>query len=464
MTHTANIDIVGSNLFYMEDGTDPVLMIAIFIILLIAAAVQRTYQTAVGSLDESDLEEAEKDSGQTETCRKIRKTADDPSEQGHSALFWLILSCVSGSVAAAVYTQSEPRRIICAAVLCLAVYLFGEALPGIAAKAHPMRYALRLERISSVLTALSCPFVRSLDFISSVPLRAAGIDPESLDDKVSEDEIRSMVNEGHEQGSIDQDEAEMITNIFELDDKQAQDIMTHRGDIIAIDAQTPLDRAIPFMVDAPNSRFPVYEESIDRIVGALYLKDAMAFHLKEKFSDTPVGKVPHLLRDVKFIPETVGIDDLFHQMQESRKQMAIVVDEYGQTSGLVTMEDILEEIVGNILDEYDKDERLIIKTGERRFRINGKALLEDVSGALGVEILSEDYDTLSGYLTERLGHIPTGADRGTVVDDPDTGYRFRILGINGSMIGWTEAQAPPPGSSEAAEAIRTETSRSHKER
>jgi putative hemolysin len=141
---------------------------------------------------------------------------------------------------------------------------------------------------------------------------------------------------------------------------------------------------------------------------------------------------------VKFIPETVDLDELFRQMQESRKQMVIVVDEYGQTSGLVTMEDILEEIVGNILDEYDSEEKLIAETGDGHLRMNGKALLEDVEKGLHKTIDQEDYDTLSGYLTEKLGHIPTARDRGRVIEDASLGYQFRILSISGTMIGWLD--------------------------
>jgi putative hemolysin len=254
-----------------------------------------------------------------------------------------------------------------------------------------------------------------------------------------------MVNEGHEQGAIDEDEAEMISNIFELDDKQAHDIMTHRGDIDALDSTVVLDDAVRYMVNAPNSRFPVFEGTIDNITGALYLKDAMLFYLKEQYHSQAIGQIPHLLREVKFIPETVDVDELFRQMQESRKQMAIVVNEYGETSGLVTMEDILEEIVGNILDEYDNEEKLIAKTGDGHLRMNGKALLEDVGKALGKTIDQEDYDTLSGYLTEKLGHIPTLEDRGRVIEDRSLGYLFRILSISGTMIGWldvTRAQDP----------------------
>ena len=426
----------------MHGSTGPLMRIALYIILLLSSAVQMAYRTAALRLVESDLSgEEAAGTGTGDIIGKIRESMDDPSGLTRSVWFWIILASSVGIFAAADVVLPDPRASV--AILAALVYLLGAAVPTVLARMDPLRAAMRLCGISGVLTTISWPFTAVLGLIAGLPARAAGLDPESLEERISEDEILSMINEGHEQGAINKDEAEMITNIFQLDDKQAQDIMTHRGDIVAIDADTTLDDAIAFMTGATNSRFPVYQDSIDHITGALYLKDALAFHLKERFDKVPVGSVPHLLREVKFIPETIDVDDLFREMQESRKQMAIVVDEYGETSGLVTMEDILEEIVGNILDEYDKEEKLIAKTGEGKFRISGKALLEDVSDALGCAISTEDYDTLSGYLTERLGHIPTGDDRGTVIEDRRLGYRFRLLGISGTMIGWTEATPAP---------------------
>ena len=260
-------------------------------------------------------------------------------------------------------------------------------------------------------------------------------------ERVTEDEILSMVNRGHEKGAIDKDEAEMITNIFKLDDKQAQDIMTRRSAISGIRSDTPLEAAIRFMVEGSNSRYPVYEENIDNIIGVLYLKDAMRIYLMERFNESLLGDIPDLLRDVKFVPKTVDVDDLFRDLQLSRRQMAIVVDEYGETCGLVTMEDILEEIVGNIEDEYDRSEKLITQLVTGQFRISGKAPLEDVSKALDGPLLDGDYETLNGYLTEKLGHIPTREkDVGTRIEVPELGYTFRILSVKGTMIGWTEAK------------------------
>jgi putative hemolysin len=259
----------------------------------------------------------------------------------------------------------------------------------------------------------------------------------------AEEDIISMVAESQEQGNILASEAEMIQNIFEFDDKQAQDIMTHRSQITAIEGSTRLDDAIRFMADAPNSRFPVYEGNIDNITGALYLKDAMRFHMQETYNIWYIKDIPDLLREVKFIPETRRIDDLFRSMQKTQVQMAIVVDEYGETSGLVTMEDILEEIVGNIFDEYDRQEKMIIPAWEGSWKLNGMLSPEEAGEALGT-VFPEDFDTLSGYLTAKLNHIPGEEDRSAVIEDPDTGYRFRILSLEGSMIQWAQAERLSP--------------------
>ncbi len=422
---------------------DPLLWIALSVILILIDAMQTAYYTAVSSLSDNELENEEDGRWRNheKALSRIRRVRENPAFLFRSVWFWLIVTAAEGSMAFCLVWKTN--RFLAAFVFTAAVYLFGAALPSVTAKLSPVRTAASLSGICGIFTAISVPFTGALSFLAALPARAAGIDPKSLEDEVTEDEILSMVNEGHEQGAIDEDEAEMISNIFELDDKQAHDIMTHRGEIEALESSMTLDEAIRHMVKAPVSRFPVYEGSIDEITGALYLKDAMLFHMKEQYNDQSIGTIPHLLREVKFIPETLDVDELLGQMQESRKQMAIVVNEYGETSGLVTMEDILEEIVGNILDEYDHEEKLIAKTGEGHFRMNGKALLEDVWKALDTSIDQDDYDTLSGYLTERLGHIPTLKDRGREIRDTRLGYRFRILSLCGTMIGWLDVSRIP---------------------
>ena len=226
-----------------------------------------------------------------------------------------------------------------------------------------------------------------------------------------EQEILSMVNESHEQGYIEASEAEMISNIFEFGDKQAQDIMTDRSNVVAIEAGTLFSDAIDFMLEESNSRFPVYQENLDHIIGILYLKDAFRISRDTSLLSKPISEIDGLLRDARFIPETRNVDDLFKTMRSMKQQTVIVVDEYGQTSGLVTMEDILEEIVGNIMDEYDEDEGHIEEKGNDKYIIDGMTPLEEVEERFHISFGEVPVETLNGFLISKMERIPTEKER-----------------------------------------------------
>ncbi len=248
---------------------------------------------------------------------------------------------------------------------------------------------------------------------------------------VTEEEIISMVNEGHEQGVLLESEAEMIHNIFEFGDKEAQDIMTHRKNIIALDGDLAFGEAIRFMIENKNSRFPVYLDNIDNIIGVLHIKEALADSQKPELMGVCIKDIPGLVRDVEFIPETRNINTLFKDMQSAKSHMVIVVDEYGQTAGLVAMEDILEEIVGNIFDEHDEEHILIEKQPDGSYILNGMAPLDEVAETLQIEIDTEDYDTLNGFLISLIDKIP----RDDEMFEVDYGnYRFYVTKVEERMI------------------------------
>ncbi|MFI3212093.1 MAG: hemolysin family protein [Eubacteriales bacterium] len=247
----------------------------------------------------------------------------------------------------------------------------------------------------------------------------------------AEEEIMSMVNEGHEQGYIEASEAEMINNIFEFGDKEAQNIMTNRSNIVGIDESITLDDAVHFMLEEPLSRFPVYKESIDHIHGILHLKDALRLHKDESLRGKPIREIEGLLRKAKFIPETRFIDDLFRAMQSAKLQMVIVIDEYGQTGGLVTMEDILEEIVGNILDEYDEEDDHIEEKGEDEYIIEGVTPLEELEELLHISFGDVEFETLNGFLISKMDRIP---DQDDTFEVDVEGYHFKILSVENKMI------------------------------
>jgi len=248
---------------------------------------------------------------------------------------------------------------------------------------------------------------------------------------VTEEEIINMVNEGQEQGLIQASEAEMISDIFEYGGKEAQDIMTHRKKIIAIDGDTGIRDAIDFMITEKYSRYPVFVENIDNIIGILHLKDAMRMDREGYPGYQPVKELKEVLREVYFVPQTKNIDELFQEMQSKKLQMVIVVDEYGQTDGLVAMEDILEEIVGNIMDEYDEDKEYIEEKGNDEYIIEGKTPLEELEERLGITFEEEEFETLNGFLISKLDKIPEPNEDYEV---DYGGYNFKVLAVEHKMI------------------------------
>ena len=252
--------------------------------------------------------------------------------------------------------------------------------------------------------------------------RLLGIDPP---ENVTEQEIIMMVSEGHEQGVIEESEAEMISNIFEFDDKEVSDIMTHRRNVCAIDADLDLQSAARLMASQPYSRYPVYEGDEDNIVGILHLKDV----LREIVSSSGTSDIRALMRSPFFVPDTRPINSLFQEMQEKKVHMAVVVDEYGQTAGIVAMEDILEEIVGNIMDEYDQDEQYIQNVGGGWY-MKGLTPLDLAEEELGIDF-GEDFETLNGFLISRLDRIPRPSE---YVKVEAAGYSFRIIGVSDHAI------------------------------
>lgn len=251
------------------------------------------------------------------------------------------------------------------------------------------------------------------------------------DEDVTE-EIMDMVNESHEQGVLEENEAEMIGNIFEFGEKQASDVMTHRNNIVALDDDITVEEAFNRVMEENYSRYPVYEGDIDNITGVLHIRDLLKIYVDKDNQGRKLKDVGDTILFKPYcIPETRNISPLFRQMQSDKIHMAIVVDEYGQTAGIITMEDILEEIVGNILDEYDEEEEQIITEADGSYIIEGQADLEDVEAKLGIEFECEDIDTLSGFMIYKLGKIP---DEGESFEVEYKGYIFKTLEVRNRMI------------------------------
>ena len=239
---------------------------------------------------------------------------------------------------------------------------------------------------------------------------------------------------------IQKEATQLIRNVFRYLDKDAKDIMTHRKNIVAIDAEEILEDALKFMLEENYSRFPVYVESIDEIIGFMHLREAMTCYLDSSLRDKPLKELKSYIRPVPFIPETKSIDTLFREMQAEKSHMAIVVDEYGQTSGLVALEDILEEIVGNIMDEHDDEEEMVEIHTDGHYIVNGMLELEKLEDLIPVVFEKEEYETLNGFLIAELDRIP-GEDEECIVEYQ--GYRFTVLDINDNTIQRVEIEKLP---------------------
>lgn len=335
-----------------------------------------------------------------------------------------------------IYNLSAGPITILSSALAMAVLLyilltFGVLLPKKIASRLPEKWAYACINPVYFITALLSPFTGLVNKTVALIMRLFGVKYGENEADVTEEEIINMVNEGHEQGVILASEAEMISNIFEYGDKEAQDIMTHRNNMVAIDGAMRLDAAISIMLAGKNSRFPVYEENLDQIIGILHMKDAMRFQARENRLEEPLRNLEGLLREPYFVPKTKNIDELFNEMQSRKLQMAIVVDGYGQTEGLVAMEDILEEIVGNIMDEYDEDMMYIEEKGNNEYVMEGKTPLEDLEDKLDISFEEEEFDTLNGFLISKLDKIPEEDEE---FDIDAYGYNFKILSVENKRI------------------------------
>lgn len=252
---------------------------------------------------------------------------------------------------------------------------------------------------------------------------------EHTDEDIAE-EIISILDENADEGESVDSEAEMIRNIFRFKEKDAKDIMTHRKNIVALDGEQTLEDALHFIVNEGNSRFPVYLDNIDNIIAIIHLRDAVKCYFQKELRQKPLKDLDEVMMKAYFVPETRGVDRLFRQMKAGKIHMVIVVDEYGQTSGIVAMEDILEEIVGDILDEHDEEEKNVVKLPDGSYIVNGMTELDDLTDLFEISF-KDEYETLNGFLIDCLDHIPQDGEKCNVEYE---GYLFRVINAEDNII------------------------------
>ena len=328
---------------------------------------------------------------------------------------------------------------IATGVMTFLVLVFGEVIPKNLAAAHAETWAMFIAPFIRLLSFVLTPVVFFLTKLSDFVVRFSKKDDEE-DPTITEDEFKILVNVGQEEGVFDESESEMINSIFEFDETVVKAIMVPRIDIVAVDVEDPINEALRLIVDGGHSRIPAYEESIDNIVGILYAKDIFEY-LDDDFNEL---KVKELIRPAYYIPETKKVSDLLNELRSKKVHMAIILDEYGGTNGLVTIEDLIEEIIGDIQDEYDVEEDLIVMHSDSQLVADARAPIGDVEEAFDVELEEEiledsEADTIGGLAFEHLGGIPAKGDEVTVGR-----FLIRIVEVSGRRISKVEITLLPP--------------------
>ena len=286
-------------------------------------------------------------------------------------------------------------------VLTILVLLFGEITPKTIATLEAEKNALRFARVICLLMTILTPVIFVVNLLSGGVLRLLGVDPNKPTDSITEDELRTIVEVGHEKGVIESEEKEMINNVFDLGDSVARDIMVPRIDMSFVDVEASYEELMEIFRRDHYTRLPVYEDNTDNVIGIINMKDLILLEDRAAFS------VRDYLRQPLFTFESKKLSELMIEMRKTSNNIVIVLDEYGATAGLITLEDILEEIVGDIRDEFDADEEDELKEiSKGEYLADGSMNLDDINDRLGLELVSEDFDSLGGFMIDRLEHLP----------------------------------------------------------
>lgn len=424
------------------DPAQTALHILLTLSMLLLGALVRAAKQAIVVCSDGDLRRRA-DEGDRKAARILALTgsADRFKSRLRTASELLSIATLHGAfllfgddVWAAVcgWTTAAWLRIVIVVLMALAVILLmlvlGVQLPRRLADHGREKIAYALLPIAEAAALLAAPFAAIEKGLTDLFLRLLRIDPDADTEVVTEEEIRMLVDAGEEKGVIEESQKEMINNIFEFDDIAAGDLMTHRTDIVAVDLNGTFDDVIRLACEEGCSRIPAYGDDIDDIKGVIYVKDLLPY----VGSSLPEGGLASVMREPFFVPETKRCGELFAEMTEKRIQMAIVSDEYGGTAGLITLEDLLESIVGSIQDEYDEEEEdEIVENEDATFSVDGATAIDELAERLDAELPEGDYDTVGGMILSLLGRIP-GEDEHPAVEA--AGFRFTVETVSERRI------------------------------
>ena len=401
--------------------------IIFFIVVLLLDNIFYGFGAAVRALNKNELDEMAEERKDRKSIR-LKRISDEPSRYINTVqLLASTLNMALGAYFVHLWGTGMFGLLMLAALMYI-VLSFGVLMPKRLGEKYAKSWTNACITPVWYLTLLLRPFTGLISVTVDGLMFLFGVRNKDKDGDELEEEIINMLQEGHEQGLIEESEAQMISNIFSYGEKEAQDIMTHRNQMIAIDGDMTLDETTAFMLNGNNSRCPVYDENIDNIIGILHFKDVIRYqNANRDLGDRAIKNLNGLLREASYVPMTRNIDEIFQEMQKKKLQMVIVVDEYGQTGGLIAMEDILEEIVGNIMDEYDEDKKYIEEKGTDQYIIDGTTPLEELTERFGIPFEDASFETVNGFLISQLDRIPEPDE---TFDVDYEGYNFQILKEN----------------------------------
>lgn len=443
----------------MDDpgSTSLILQIVLLFVLILVNAFFAMSEIAIISLNDSKIEKMA-ENGHKKAKQIIRLTENSSSFLSTIQIGVTLAGFLTSASASQVFAQRLtdavspilPDAIPASLVHSISVVLitlimsyfslvFGELAPKRIAMQIPEKISFLAVGPLLFVAKITKPAVKLLSFSTNLVVRILGFDPNSDEETVTEEEIRMMVDVGQEKGVIEDTQKEMIDNIFEFDDIDVSDIMTHRTDMYAVEANDSLQHVIDISVERGYSRIPVYDDDPDNIIGIAYIKDLIPYIGKS----LPENGLRSIMRKAYYVPESKKCGKLFKEMGESHVQMAIVVDEYGGTAGLVTLEDLLESIVGNIQDEYDNESEEISRIDDATFTIDGTTDIEEVGDLINVTFPDGDYDTLGGYIISRLGFLPADGEMNSLEFE---NFRFTVLSVEDRRIGKVKVEILPSAS------------------
>lgn len=429
-------------------GDSMVVQILLILFVIVLNGIFASSEIALVSANRNKVEaDTELGNKKAKKAKKLLKFMENPTRFLSTIQIGITMfGFINGAIAAGSFAQgitdlitrqwtSLDKGIVFSVVTVLITLLLtylqvvlGELVPKRLAMKAPEAVGYFFIGFLGLIATIMRPFVNLLTGTANLIVKMFGVNPEDNDDTLSEDELRLELNASQMRGLIDQSENEMIQNIFEFDSTTVSEVMTHRTEVSAIDVNSSKEDVLAYVTNEKFTRFPVYEGSIDQIIGILHVKDLLKTIETEK--EVPF-ELRNIIREPLYVPESKNTRQLFVEMQESKTHIAIVIDEYGGTAGIVTLEDLIEEIVGNIFDEYDDDEDEISTIKDNEYVIDGLADIEEVEDILDAKLPVEEYDTLSGFILGQLGRFPEEEEHVVIVYN---NYRFEVLEFKDKVI------------------------------